>query len=83
MLYEVDGIYFDYRLYWLDTTILKSALTNGTDIKSHIITSGATEIFVYKVLYYFIYIFESIINHYKQSLMLYTSLRIFLLVQLN
>lgn len=72
MLCEVDKFHF-HRLYWLEITVLKSAFTNGTDIKSHIITSGATELFVYKVLYYFIYIFESIINHYQQNLILYAS----------
>lgn len=43
-------MYFDDRLYWLDRTILKSSTTTGTDIKSHIITNGATDVFLYKVI---------------------------------
>lgn len=42
-------MYFDDRLYWLDRTILKSSTTTGTDIKSRIITNGATDVFLYKV----------------------------------
>lgn len=45
-------MYFDDRLYWLDRTILKSSTTTGTDIKSQIITNGATDVFLYKVICY-------------------------------
>eukprot|EP00105_Crassostrea_gigas_P037659 XP_019921807.1 PREDICTED: low-density lipoprotein receptor-related protein 4-like isoform X2 [Crassostrea gigas] len=34
-----------HRLYWLDQTLIKSSKTNGSDIKSHIITNGATRAF--------------------------------------
>uniref|UniRef100_A0A8W8ML28 Sushi domain-containing protein n=1 Tax=Magallana gigas TaxID=29159 RepID=A0A8W8ML28_MAGGI len=37
-----------HRLYWLDRTLIKSSMANGSDMKSHIITNGATKAFVYK-----------------------------------
>lgn len=49
---SIIEMYFDDRLYWLDRTILKSSTTTGTDIKSHIITNGATDVFLYKVICY-------------------------------
>lgn len=55
---EIGGFFLNYRLYWLDIIIFKSVLINGIDIKSYIIISGVIEIFVYKVWYYFINIFE-------------------------
>nr|XP_022322606.1 low-density lipoprotein receptor-related protein 4-like [Crassostrea virginica] len=36
------------RLYWLDQFVIKSSTTNGSDIKIHVITIGATLAFVYK-----------------------------------
>ncbi|XP_061191588.1 low-density lipoprotein receptor-related protein 6-like [Saccostrea echinata] len=37
------------RLFWLESGLLvKSSLPNGTDIKSHIIASRATDLFIYK-----------------------------------
>ncbi|XP_056009049.1 low-density lipoprotein receptor-related protein 4-like isoform X1 [Ostrea edulis] len=36
------------RIYWLDGTIIKSCMVNGSDIKSHIIAVGATQAFAYK-----------------------------------
>ena len=38
------------RLYWLDGTLIKSSATNGSDIKSHVITVGATSAFAFKVM---------------------------------
>lgn len=46
----ISSMYFD-RLYWLDRTILKSSTTTGSDIKTHVITNGATKIVVYKVIF--------------------------------
>ncbi|XP_061184431.1 low-density lipoprotein receptor-related protein 6-like [Saccostrea echinata] len=37
-----------HRIYWLDNSMIKSSLTNGSDIKSHVITFGATEALAYK-----------------------------------
>ncbi|XP_078326898.1 low-density lipoprotein receptor-related protein 6-like isoform X2 [Crassostrea virginica] len=37
-----------HRLYWLDSTLIKSSATNGSDIKSHVITGGATSAFAFK-----------------------------------
>lgn len=53
MEYLNDPNYLKYdvtsnRLYWLDRTILKSSTTKGSDIKSHVITNGATNVFLYK-----------------------------------
>lgn len=47
------GFFFNFRLYWLDNTIIKSATTNGSDIKSHIDTGGATMAFSYKVIFFY------------------------------
>ena len=48
---EKKAIYiFVFRLYWLDQSMIKSSTTNGSDIKSHITTSGARLAFVYKVI---------------------------------
>ena len=38
------------RLYWLDGTLIKSSATNGSDIKSLVITVGATSAFAFKVM---------------------------------
>lgn len=46
----IISMYFD-RLYWLDRKILKSSTTTGSDIKTHVITNGATKIVVYKVIF--------------------------------
>ncbi|XP_062567175.1 low-density lipoprotein receptor-related protein 2-like [Saccostrea cucullata] len=46
-----SSLYYDItsnQLYWIDDSIIKSSLTNGSDIKSHVITFGATQAFVYK-----------------------------------
>ncbi|XP_061191591.1 low-density lipoprotein receptor-related protein 6-like [Saccostrea echinata] len=45
------SLYYDItsnRIYWLDRSIIKSCLTNGSNIKNHTVTLGATQIFVYK-----------------------------------
>ena len=48
---DMKAIYiFVFRLYWLDQSMIKSSTTNGSDIKSHITTSGARLAFVYKVI---------------------------------
>ncbi|XP_078326559.1 low-density lipoprotein receptor-related protein 2-like isoform X3 [Crassostrea virginica] len=39
------------RIYWLDRSHIKSAMTNGSDIKSHIVAVGASMTFVYKGFY--------------------------------
>nr|XP_022326442.1 low-density lipoprotein receptor-related protein 4-like [Crassostrea virginica] len=39
------------RIYWLDRSHVKSAMTNGSDIKSHILAVGASMAFVYKGFY--------------------------------
>nr|XP_022305771.1 low-density lipoprotein receptor-related protein 1B-like [Crassostrea virginica] len=39
------------RLYWLDGSNVESAMTNGSDVKNHIIAVGATMAFVYKGFY--------------------------------
>nr|XP_022325448.1 low-density lipoprotein receptor-related protein 4-like [Crassostrea virginica] len=36
------------RLFWLDRLLLKSSTTDGSDIKCHVITMGATDAFVFK-----------------------------------
>ncbi|XP_056012123.1 low-density lipoprotein receptor-related protein 4-like [Ostrea edulis] len=36
------------RIYWLDNSLIKSSMTNGSDIKTHIVTLGATQALVYK-----------------------------------
>uniref|UniRef100_K1RCR7 Uncharacterized protein n=1 Tax=Magallana gigas TaxID=29159 RepID=K1RCR7_MAGGI len=35
-------------LYWLDRSTIKSSMTNGRDIKSHIVTKGAMKTIAYK-----------------------------------
>ncbi|XP_065929618.1 low-density lipoprotein receptor-related protein 6-like [Magallana gigas] len=55
-----DPIFLKYdvesnRLYWLDRKILKSSTTTGSDIKTHVITNGATKIVVYKDRFGWIY----------------------------
>ncbi|XP_061191590.1 low-density lipoprotein receptor-related protein 2-like [Saccostrea echinata] len=35
-------------LYWVDDSMIKSSSTNGSDIKSHVITFGVTQAFAYK-----------------------------------
>ncbi|XP_062570264.1 prolow-density lipoprotein receptor-related protein 1-like [Saccostrea cucullata] len=37
-----------HRIYWLDNSMIKSSFINGSDIKSHLITFGATEALPYK-----------------------------------
>ncbi|XP_078326557.1 low-density lipoprotein receptor-related protein 2-like isoform X2 [Crassostrea virginica] len=39
------------RIYWLDESHVKSAMTNGSDIKSHIVAVGALMAFAYKGFY--------------------------------
>lgn len=38
-----------HRLYWLDLTNIKSSMPDGSGIKDHVNTNGATDAFVYKV----------------------------------
>ncbi|XP_061184426.1 low-density lipoprotein receptor-related protein 2-like [Saccostrea echinata] len=44
LLYDVTS----NRLYWVDDSMIKSSSTNGSDIKSHVITFGVTQAFAYK-----------------------------------
>ncbi|XP_062567174.1 low-density lipoprotein receptor-related protein 6-like [Saccostrea cucullata] len=37
-----------HRIYWLDNSMIKSSMTNGSDIQSHVNTYGATQAFAYK-----------------------------------
>ncbi|XP_078329577.1 low-density lipoprotein receptor-related protein 2-like [Crassostrea virginica] len=53
-LYNPVSLQYDVtsnRLYWLEGSNFKSAMTNGSDAKSHIIAVGATVAFVYKGFY--------------------------------
>ncbi|XP_061183615.1 low-density lipoprotein receptor-related protein 2-like [Saccostrea echinata] len=50
-LHHPSSLYYDVtsnRIYWVDRSIIKSCMTNGSDIKSHVITLGATQAFAYK-----------------------------------
>lgn len=48
---------FNYRLIWLDNTIIRSSLTNGSDIGRHVNTNGATKMIAYKVDFNYIVCF--------------------------
>ncbi|XP_065930463.1 low-density lipoprotein receptor-related protein 4 isoform X3 [Magallana gigas] len=50
-LHNPTSLQFDVktnRLYWLDRSVIKSSMTNGRDIKSHINTKGAIKTIAYK-----------------------------------
>lgn len=57
LLFCVLQIFFNYRLYWIDSMVIKSLRISGLDIKSYVNIYGVIKVFVYKVNLFYIVCF--------------------------